>query len=457
MKSKALRIIFLTIGGTGFFAISPGQHAYSQQPLEAYVEEGLKNNLVVSQKEISVKQAENALQVARTYFMPSVTFLGDYLSGRGGRSIDLPIGDLLNPVYASLNQLTSSDRFPMVENVRQDFFPYDQYDARVRTSIPVINTDLMLNRTIQQQQTGLREYEVQLYKRQLVYEIKSAYFNYLNSLEAVKIYESALELVSKNVELNESLVRNGSGLPANLMRSRSEFEKLKAELNSTQNLSQNAKRYFNFLLNRELDSEVNSDFRWNENRVLETDGTGQNEREEIHILRAAQQINTSSLRLNRLSRVPKVNAFLDLGSQAMGWEFNDQSRYFLAGVQVSFPLFQGFRTNLNIRNSELAIERLGTEIKHTENGLKLSRINAGNELATATRNYAAAKEQLRSAESYFKLIEKGFQQGVNSLIEFIDARNQLTTSQLQVNVAAFNMLTAEAKVEREAASYSLPN
>ena len=124
----------------------------AQTVLDDYIQEGLKSNLVLQQKTISWEQAQQSLQVARSYFLPSVNLLTDYTSGEGGRSISMPIGDLLNPVYASLNQITQSDNFPQVENVNQNFFPKNFYDARVRTSLPLINTDLYMNRTIQGQQ-----------------------------------------------------------------------------------------------------------------------------------------------------------------------------------------------------------------------------------------------------------------------------------------------------------------
>jgi outer membrane protein len=71
----------------------------------------------------------------------------------------------------------------------------------------------------------------------------------------------------------------------------------------------------------------------------------------------------------------------------------------------------------------------------------------------AKQNFQAAQEQLKSSRSYFNLVEKGFRQGVNSQIEFIDARNQLTQSELTVNLRQFEMLIAAAQLERETSSF----
>lgn len=436
----------------GFILLSSAG-VVAQAPLDGYVREGLTSNLVVQQRAVSLQQAQAAVQIARSYFLPSVNLLADYTSGDGGRSISLPVGDLLNPVYASLNQLTQSDGFPQIDNVNQNFFPKNFYDARVRTSLPILNTDLYLSRTIRSQQAVLQQQDLDAYRRQLVLEIKSAYFNYLSAVQAVKIYESALTLVSKNVEVNESLLRNGRSLPANYLRSKSESEKVKADLTSAQNRVSNARKYFNFLLNRELDSPIDESFPETNNVTADSTANATSRREELQMLETTRGIYESTLRMNRLARVPKINAYLDLGSQASDWKFNHDARYYLVGVQFSMPLFQGMRTNLTIRQSRLELEKTEFNLKNTERQLTMATDVARNDLQTTTRNLQAAHEQLRSAQSYFNLVEKGYGQGVNTLIEYLDARNQLTSSQLQQSVRRFEMLTASARLERESAAY----
>lgn len=427
------------------------------QALHDYIAEGLKSNLVLKQKNISLQQAQQSLKEAKSYFLPTVNVLADYTSGEGGRSIAIPVGDLLNPVYTSLNQMTQSDAFSLVENVEQNFFPKNFYDAKVRASVPLVNTDLLINRTIHAHQVMLKHYEVEIYKRQLVLDIKTAYYNNLAAQAAVEIYEGALTLVKRNIQINESLLRNGKSLPANVLRSKSELERVQAELNHAQNQVTNAAQYFNFLLNRDLDAAINTvpldTFSFANDTVL-AKGNG---REEIQMIQTLQEINSSSLQLSRLSRLPKVNAFLDLGAQAADWKYNSDARYYLVGIQLSLPIFQGSRNTIAIRQSKLETQKTEQHLQHTAKQLALATSISKNQLHTTLQNYAAAEQQFKSAQSYFNLIEKGYKEGVNSLIEFLDARNQLTSSELQLNLRKLEVLTAEAQVERETASFSFNN
>ncbi len=430
-----------------------GTSVNAQSTLQEYVEYGLQSNRTLKQKQHSLTQAKSSLEVSRSYFMPSVNLLGDYTSGKGGRAISIPIGDLMNPVYTTLNELTESNNFPQVENVNQDFFPHNFYDAKVRTSVPIINTDLIVGRTISQQKVMVSQYELDAYRRDLILHIKSAYFNYRSALAAIDIQRSALELLSHNVSVNESLLKNGKSLPANYLRAKSEYEKIKADVTTAVHQAENSKKYFNFLLNRDLNEDIviSEDLPVPSN----TSEASVIQREEIFMLKTVEDINVSSLQLYKLSRLPKVSAFLDLGTQASDWDFNRDSRYYLFGVQLSVPVFQGFRNNLQIRKARLDVENTRLDLERTSKQLQVAADIAASNLTSSQQNYAAAQDQLISAKSYYHLIDKGYQQGINSQIEFIDARNQLTASELQVNLRKYETLIAAAQLERETSSYHL--
>ena len=78
-----------------------------------------------------------------------------------------------------------------------------------------------------------------------------------------------------------------------------------------------------------------------------------------------------------------------------------------------------------------------------------------NALVVSYQNYQSAKKQAEAAESYQRLIERGCKEGVNTFIESIDARNQLTSAQLLVTINQYNVLGAYANLERELALYNL--
>ena len=113
--------------------------------LENYIDSALQNNIALQQKNISVEKAMYALKTAKSLYQPVIAMQGSYQSGEGGRSIDFPVGDLLNPVYSTLNKLTASNKFPQIENVTTNFFPRNFYDLRLNALMPLYNKDIQYN------------------------------------------------------------------------------------------------------------------------------------------------------------------------------------------------------------------------------------------------------------------------------------------------------------------------
>ncbi|MDF9799614.1 outer membrane protein [Catalinimonas alkaloidigena] len=454
LKNKPLVAVSLLC-----FLLTAIPKSKAQEALDAYIQEGLKNNLVLQQKHVGLEKAMYSLKIASSYFQPSLDFNASFNHGEGGRAIALPVGDLLNPVYATLNELLQENDFPQIENVNQQFFPQNFVDAHVRASVPLYNRDLYYNHTIQQHEVALQEYEVKIYARELVKDIKTAYFRYLSAAEAVKIYESALSLVKKNVEVNEALLRNGRGLPASVLRAESELETVKAQLHDAQNIKKNARKYFNFLLNREQAMDIRADAEVRnrtDELIVKVDSAAVQARGEVEMLRTVDLINHTLINMKQNFWFPKLNAFADLGAQSENMDWTSRSPYLLVGLSVDIPLYQGRRNHYQIKQAELDLQTNRFNLDHTTQQLQLAVDIALNNLNTAYQNHLAAQKRMKSAESYFRLVERGYQEGTNSLIEFIDARNQLTSAQLHQSISTYKVLEAMAAYERESGTYPLP-
>jgi len=404
-----------------------------------------------------MKKAMNGLEVARSMYLPNITFDLTYSHADGGRSIDLPIGDMLNPVYTTLNQLTQSNNFPQIENEQITFLPKNYYDAKVRTSVPIINTDIKHNKVVREKMVELSKTETETYKRELVKDIKIAYFNYLSAVQAKEIYLNALTLAKEGRRVNEKLLEAGKGLPAYVIRSDAEIAQQESKIAEAEQQIKNAKYYFNSLLNRDANAEIYFDPAQRGTNELHATELSVNidGREELKSLEGNIAIQESLVEMSKQAFVPKLSAFLDLGSQAEGLRVSRQSQYFMVGAQLSFPIFQGNRNRLKIQENQIAVAEAQNKLDQAKQQLELSAEVAKNELIAMQKNYESSKIQMEAASTYQRLILRGFNEGVNTYIETIDARSQYTNSQMANNIAAFKLLSAIAKLERENASYQL--
>ena len=428
----------------------------AQDQLDKYIAEGISNNIVLQQKKISLEKAMYSLKIATSYFFPAIKLEADYTSGEGGRNIPIPIGDLLNPVYSTLNQLTQSSRFPQLGNETINFFPFHYYDVKLRTTMPILNTDLIINRNIQSDEIHLQKFEVDIYKRELIKDIKTAYYNYLSAIAAEKIFSNSLKVAEEGKRVNESLLKNGTGLPVYILRSESEIAGINSRIVEADNQAQTAKRYFNFILNRDLNDSVNIFYdvklKISEIDSLVSGNYNLSGREELKALETGRNMNESALLMNKLFWIPKITAFLDLGSQAQIWNFNKDSRYYLFGLQLSVPIFEAFRNNYKIDEAELNVKNVQLNLDLAKKQIQLSQSIAYGDLIAARQNYYTAIKKYNSASSYERLIEKGYKEGANTFIETVDARSQLTQAALMLNINTSKVLSALADYEREIAA-----
>lgn len=436
-----------------FFLAASLSRLGAQTVLDNYIAEAFKSNQGLQQQNIQLEKSLNALKEARSLFLPNISLLGSYTRAAGGRTIDLPIGDLFNPVYSTLNQLTKTNSFPQIENVSVLLNPDNFYDAKLRTALPLVNAEIYYNQKIKKELITQQQAAVNVYKRELVKNIKTAYYQYYQAEQAIAIYKSALGLVNENIRVNESLLRNGVRNSTALTRSEAEREKINAAITQATNNARNAKAYFNFLLNRDLATEINIDTKLFTNEAMPTTGT--NEREELMQLRTGVAAYGLAARMQKAYLVPKLNTFLDLGSQGFNFDVNNKTRYYMWGLNLQWDLFAGGMHKYKTLQANADKQALEARFNETERALQLQSEQAANNYNTATANYKSAQKQAQLAQKYYNDQLKVYKEGQLLYIELVDALNQHTGAQLQLSLAQAAMLSAAADIERTQATYQL--
>lgn len=425
--------------------------SWSQGALENYIRQGLDSNLVLKQRSVELEKALLTLSTAKSNFLPSVNFNASYTSAEGGRYSQLPVGDMLNPVYSTLNQMTGTNAFPQIKNEQINFLPNNFYDTYIRTSVPLLNMDIYANKRIQEQKVALSSLDMQVYARELVKNIKVAYYTIIMASKSVEVYESNKKILEQNVALNEALIKQGKGLKVSLVKAQTELMKMNTSISTAKNQLKNAQAYFNFLLNKPLDSDIVLEETATVNPELEV----KEKREEIQLINQSIEVQESVLKMNKNYWVPKINAFLDLGSQGENWEVSRKSAYYMFGVSASIPIYNGSRNQQQIKQTKYELESARLQLDQVEQQLELQRTQALRNVLNAQENWETAKTQLEASKEYFALVSGANREGLTNQLEFIDASNQVTNAELFVLIQYQNYLSSLAELERAAATYPL--
>lgn len=429
-----------------------GYLGYSQSILDSYIQAGLKNNEVIKQHTFDINKSMYALKEAKSLFYPTVSLNGSYTKAEGGRTIDIPIGDMLNPVYTTLNQITNSNAFPMLENQSVLINPDNFYDAKIHTTMPLLNFEIIYNKRIKTQQTSLQKIELEIYQRELVKEIKIAYYKYMQSVEGIKIYEDALALVKENQRVNQALFRNEKINRTAVLRSDNEVIRIQANLESAKQTNNNARSYFNFLLNQKLDTDIEIE----ENEVAPVGALAENtqNREELQKLTQAKEINENVSKLTNSYWLPKVNGFADFGIQDFDFEADKNSRYYFAGVGLEWNIFSGNKNKWKLKQVQEDNKKIISQTDNVKQQLLLHFQVSQNNLKSALEQFNADKNQKQSAKKYNDDITKLYKEGQAIYIELLDAQNQWVNAQLNTNISLYNSWIAFAELERANATFT---
>lgn len=447
--NKILKLVTLSI------AIS--NPTFGQSILEEYIQVGLQKNQSIQQQEFAFEKSVYALKEAKSLFLPSITFMTDYFLAGGGRTVDFPAGDLLNPAYSSLNQLTNSNSFPQLENQSILLNPNNFYDAKFRTTMPLLNLEIVYNKRIKREQLAMQQLEINLFKRELVKEIKTAYFNYLQSVQAIKIYNIAIELVQESKRINESLFKNDKVNRTVVLRTENEITKIEAiRENAIQN-SKSAKAYFNFLLNRNLTDSILVDSNYQNAATFFGDSNSISQREELLKLQIGNTINQHLIGLSKSYIVPKLSTFLDLGSQGFDWHFDNKSRYYFFGISLQWDLFTSGRNSYKVKQAEIDNKIIQSQTDYVETQLQLQFTTSVNNFNASIFSYQAAVSAFTTSHKFYSDMLRLYKEGQALFIELLDAQNQLIQSELQINISLYDTYIKSAEIERTNASFNLNN
>ncbi|MBN2212670.1 MAG: TolC family protein [Bacteroidales bacterium] len=458
LASTALSVIFNTANNA------------QQNMLDAYIHEGLSGNLALQQKLASYEQSIQDLRAARGLFYPSVSLNARYTVAEGGRIISFPVGDLLNDAYSTLNTLSGIHvlidpetgepvHFPVLENQDFRFYRPTEHETKLEVIQHIFNPKIYYNNRIKSDLAQVKQADATAYKRHLVAEIKTAYFNYLKAIQLNKLIDNTRRLLEENIRVNERLFENDKITIDNVYRSRAELGKLEQKKAEAIKMEQSAAAYFNFLLNKPLDSEIMAD----EHLILEETEESVHAardnaieiREELQMLQSYGKIARNNLRLNRSLKLPTLTGAVDYGFQGEEYRFTGDDDYLLASLVLRWDLFNGMQNDARIQHARLEQKMIEQKQEEAESVIRLEVTNSWYDLQAAYKSIEAAEMQVETTRKAFQIIARKFDQGQAGLMEFIDARTTMTNAEENLITARYDYLISFADYERAAGLYNL--
>jgi outer membrane protein len=460
-----ITVLLLFVAGSPAQGLGvPAPAGSVEEAVDALVADALAANLELDGAGAGVAQRLAALDQARALYLPSLDFSARYSRATGGRTIDFPVGDLLNPVYASLNQISGTSRFPTIQNQEINFQRTREQDTEVSFTQPLYDPRISAGRAAAQSQYEAASAGRTALAGRIERDMREAYYKWLQARVQIGIFDATLELAAENRRVNDSLFRNGK-ITRDLVY-RAEADELEVEQSQlgAHNTERLAQSYVNLLRNAPFDRVLpvaaveDPDIDTLRNDLAGRTGqpglalaplqdSAVHQRFELRQLDAISTAAAAGERLARAAFKPKLAFALDLGTQGETFALSSDDRFLLASVVLKFNFFAGGADQAGIAGARAVQREARANRTFQEQQIRLQVQQALQDLELTQASLGTASKRVEAAEGAFRIASRKRDLGQINQAEFIDSRRAMTDAQLNLNVTRFTALSSLAELE----------
>jgi outer membrane protein len=452
-----MRIKFMAI----FLILTTSLLQAGESVLTQYVDEALQNNLALKQQQFSLEKSLAALKEARGLFLPSVGINARYSRAGGGREIEFPVGDLVNPIHQTLNQLLQQPVFP--GNLQNEVIPFlreKEQETKISAVQPIFEPQIFYNYKIKSTLVEVEQNNKHIYTRQVVSEVKTAYFRYLMTIQINKLLLQTRQLLEENLRVSRKLYENDKVTKEVVYRSEAELSELDQQILQAEKSEELAKSYFNFLLTRPLDQDITVSEE--DLPILKEEGDltaafqlAVRQREELKLMELSVEASNKGIKLNQSTFLPSVFAALDYGFQGEEYRFTSSDDFWMASAILRWNLFNGFQDQARIQQAKIEKKQQQVKYAEVENQIKLQVQEIYNNVKVSQKTIQAAEDRLLSARKSFEIVDRKYREGILPHIVYLDARNNLTRSEINSVITRYEYYIDLVELERALGTYPI--
>ncbi len=436
-------------------SLAAGAERPIESVLEEYIAESLRANLSLQRQDLSMEQSLRARDEARGRFLPQVSLEARATRADGGRTISFPVGDLLNPAYATLNELLVAQgrppAFAAVENQEIRFLREEELQTYLRLTqplyVPEISAALKARTALATAESAERESLARL----LVRDVRTAYYGWSRAQQALAVVEASHALLKENLRVNERLHAAGSITRDQVLRAEAELltvEQQRVEASKALDVSRSA---FNFLLNRPLDTaieagELAEDLDSAPATLATLQRRALEQRAELRQLAATEEAAQAEIAGARARFKPAIAFAIESGAQGDEYGFDGEEDYTIASLNFTWNLFNGNQDRSRVAQARLQARSLALLQEETARQIELEVEQAHANLVAAVSALGAAEARQTAAREGFKIASRRRDAGAISQVEFLDARTTLTSAELNFTLTQFAALNRRAEL-----------
>jgi outer membrane protein len=444
-------------------ALSPAPGSV-EEAVSSLVADALAANLELEGASAGVVERLAALDQARARYLPSLDFSARYSAADGGRTIDFPVGDLLNPVYASLNQLTGTSHFAPIANQEINFQRTREQDSKLSLTQPLYDPRISAARAAAESQYESAAAGRAALAGRIERDMREAYYRWLQARAQIAVFDATLELATENHRVNDSLFKNGKITRDLVFRAEADQLEVEQSQLGARNSERLAQSYVNLLRNAPFDrplppttvddpdiDRIRAGLARRSAQpslsLAPLQDTAVRQRAELKELDAVEAAAAAGERLARAAFKPRLAFALDAGTQGDTYGFGSDDRYLLASLVLRFNVFSGGADEAGVAGARAVQREARASRTAQEQTIRFEVQRALQDLELTEASLGTAAKRVEAAAGAFRIASRKRDLGQINQAEFIDSRRAFTDAQLNLNVTRFAALSSLAELE----------
>ena len=402
-----------------------------------------QDTLAISKKDIWLKASDKNLQIK----IANQDFKSAQADYRQSKAIFLPSISAsytaiatTNPLMAfgsKLNQevLTASDFNPALLN---DPARIKNFATKIEVLQPLINVDGLYGRQAAKAKMEAFSLQTERTKEYLELEANKAFMELQLGYKAVTVLEKANKTAEANLKLIENYFKQGILQKTDLLSVQVRVNEIKNQLQYAKSNVQNASDYLALLLNEDSSNKVYKPIEKLENTiVIETINTTlSSNRKDIQAMDKSNEAYGKMLQSSKMNFLPRLNAFgsYELYDDSL---FGTSAKGYLVGAQLSWTLFDGFKSIGKMEKSKAEFQKSEIETQQYKAKSQLELNKTNRQLKDAENKVNLSNLALEQSQEAYRIRSNRFTQGLEKTTDLLQSETQMFQKELEFLQAVF--------------------
>lgn len=320
------------------------------------------------------------------------------------------------------------------------------FSAKIDVLQPLLNMDAVYMKKSIAVQLESYQLKTERVLDFLTYEVQKAYYQLQLTHQAVSVFEEALVAAKSFYDNTMNRFNEGLIQKSDLLNVEVQMLDIESQLDEAKSNIVNASDYLSVLMNQPTGTTYTTEKMFESLPNVELSRVIPLKRSDFLAMDKAIIASGIMMKSLKMKQLPRLNLFASyqLNNKKI---FSFNANAYLAGIQLSWNLFDGNATRYQLNHMKLEQSKLQVQLQsmQLENQMMLDKSfrDQGNALFRIKQQKAA----IAQAEESWRILQNRYQEGLVSITDILNAQTQVSKQKLLLAQAVCNNNIANANIE----------